>query len=178
MSEPITSLPGFVMADLYKNHLVLVEDLSPQPVNTLVKDTRSSATTPKKWYLGDNGRHIVIVVRDADAVYLNDESLQFLSTILAACKLNLGDVAIVNMYHGLQSFSFLKTNLQPSYALVFDLDLQQLQLPFTIPHYQVQQYDQCHFLCTPSLQSMLGNTKEAKLEKSKLWLSLKKMFNL
>ena len=75
-------------------------------------------------------------------------------------------------------FSFLKSHLQPAVLLAFDVNLQQLQLPFTIPHYQVQLYDQCQFLSAPSLQTMLGESKEAKLEKTKLWLSLKKIFQL
>lgn len=176
-------LPDFVLAGLYKNSLVITED-AVSPVNTLTKDTTSPAdkpapaAPPKQWYLGNNGKHIVIIVNDAEAVYLNDESLQFLSSILSACKLNLGDVAIVNRHQEPIAFPFLKSHLQPVVLLAFDVNLQQLQIPFTIPHYQVQLYDQCQFLSAPSLQTMLGESKEAKLEKSKLWLSLKKIFQL
>ncbi len=178
-------LPDFVLAGLYKSSLVITED-ARSPVNTLVKDDTLPVTpppsvpaaAPKQWYLGNNGKHIVIIVQDASAVYLNDESLQFLSNILSACKLNLGDVAIVNTHQQPVLFSFLKTQLQPRVLLAFDIHLQQLQLPFTIPHYQVQPYDQCQFLSAPPLQAMLGESKEAKLEKSKLWLSLKKIFQL
>lgn len=185
MNEPKTQLPGFVLADLYRNSLVIPDDAVIQE-HTLTKDVKSSPgqvavpekPSRKQWYLGDNGKQILIIVNDPDAVFLNDESLQFLSTILAACKLNLGDVAIVNLYREPLLFSFLKKNLSPRYALIFHVSLQQLQLPFTVPHYQVQQYDQCQFLTAPSLQTMLGNDADAKLEKSRLWLSLKKMFNL
>lgn len=179
-------LPDFVLAGLYKNSLVITED-AISLANTLTKDGTSPvekplpaapAAPPKQWYLGNNGKHIAIIVNDAGAVYLNDESLQFLSSILSACKLNLGDVAIINRHQEPVLFSFLKSHLQPVVLLAFDVNLQQLQLPFTIPHYQVQPYDQCQFLSAPSLQTMLGESKEAKLEKTKLWLSLKKIFQL
>ncbi len=185
MSDPKTQLPGFVLADLYRNSLV-VPDGTALREHTLPKDIKSSTSqvpalekpSRKQWYLGDNGKQIVIIVNDPDAVFLNDESLQFLSNILAACKLNLGDVAIVNTCQEPFLFSFIKEKLSPRYVLVFQVSLQQLQLPFTVPYYQVQQFDQCQFLTAPSLQTMLGNDADAKLKKSRLWLSLKKMFNL
>ena len=118
------------------------------------------------------------MVNDKEAVYLKDESLQFLSAILGACKLNLGDVAIVNYEKDPLNYLVLKEKLSPQFLLLFEVSAKQLNLPFTIPFYQVQQYDNCQLLFAPSLETMLGNTQDAKLEKSRLWLSLKKMFSI
>jgi hypothetical protein len=189
-------LPNFIVADFYKETLVVLEDvtIAPQkieiPAATIAPTTTTPtpspapmptkpvASTTAKWFLGDNKKGISILVNDETAVYLNDESLNFLSTILGACKLNLGDVAIINLANQAVNFATLKEKLQPQYYLLFSVTANQIELPFTVPHYQVQAYGGSSFLLAPSLQNMLGTGQEAKLEKSKLWLSLKKMFNI
>jgi hypothetical protein len=97
---------------------------------------------------------------------------------LAACKLNVGDVAIVNHIRQQTIFTLLKEQLQPAFVILFDLGLQDIDLPLTIPHYQLQNYAGCTFLTAASLGTMLGTSQEAKIEKSKLWLSLKNMFDI
>jgi len=120
----------------------------------------------------------VILVNDIEAVYLRDEWLQFLSNILGACKLNLGDVAIVNHANNPMFFTDFQQQLAPQYFLLFDVPTQNIKLPFTVPFYQLQQFGNTQFLLAPSLALMLGNSEAVKMEKSKLWLSLKKMFNI
>src|SRR5215510_7241480 len=91
-------LPASVVANLYKHSLVeTVDHSSPEnSVHTLKKTDRSA----DKWkYLGENKKNILIIVNYNDVVYLPDDDLSFLTNILAACKLNLGDVAIVNRSH-------------------------------------------------------------------------------
>jgi len=132
----------------------------------------------QKWFLGENKKNVVIAVKDEEAVYLRDEWLQFLSTILGACKLNLGDVAILNYAKTNYSYSELTEKLAPEFLLLLDISAKEIQLPFTVPNYQIQQYNNCKFLLSPSLEIIQGESQEAKLEKSKLWLSLKKMFNI
>ncbi len=191
-------LPDFILADLYKNALVVLDEIQPrgkilqtaekadsnqpkqaiEPIEELLQVPGKPIHQPQKLYLGDNKKQITILVRESNAVYLNEDSLSFLSTILGACKLNLGDVAIVNNQAKTYQYPFLKEQLAPIYLLLFDVTTYDINLPFTIPHYQVQHYDQCSFLSAPALQGMLGSSQEAKLEKSKLWLSLKKMFGI
>jgi hypothetical protein len=129
-------------------------------------------------FLGENKKQVVIIVRDEEAVYLRDEWLDFLSSILGACKLNLGDSAIINHAKTDFTFSELSAQLTPEFLILFEEPAQDMQLPVTLSYYQVQQYNHCSFLLSPSLQSMEGNDQAAKLEKSKLWLSLKKMFGI
>ena len=169
-------LPDFLIADMYKHSLVILPDA--QPVLKKAKEEFDQLIQKKEWYLGTNKKYITLVVNEKEAVYLKDESLQFLSAILGACKLNLGDVAIVNYEKDPLSYAALKEKLSPQFLLLFDVSAKQLHLPFTIPFYQVQQYDNCQLLLAPSMETMLGNTQDAKLEKSRLWLSLKKMFSI
>lgn len=176
MTDPHSiTLPDFVLPDLYKNHLVIINDPFVDYKNAKKKDV-PNVKAPE--FLGNNLKKITILLVDQDAVFVNDQSLQFLSAILAACKLNLGDVAIVNLANNTLSYTAIKEWLSPKYMIIFDIDANEINMPFKLPFYQVQAYDQSSILFTPSLSTMMGESREAKLEKSKLWLSLKNMFNL
>ncbi len=195
MSFGKIQLPDFLLADLYRNNLVFYDDgikLKEEPAaeekNTSVI-IETPATAPiiepaivkqnmagKKWFLGDNNKGIAIVVKDEEAVFLRDEWLQFLSTILGACKLNIGDVAIINYANYTCDYNDLTEALSPQYFLLFGVTAQDIQLPFTVPNYQVQKFGNTSFLLAPSLALMQGTAEAVKMEKSKLWLSLKKMF--
>jgi hypothetical protein len=173
MNSENSLLPDFLIADLYKHSLVIIDG---EPKEEKINTKPGKADTEHQWYLGSNLQKITLIVSEIEAVYLPDASLQFLSAILGACKLNLGDVAIVNYHNDAVDYLSLKEKLSPRFFLLFNVTAKQVQLPFTVPHYQVQQYDNCSFLLAPSLETMLGESQAAKLEKSKLWLCLKKMF--
>jgi hypothetical protein len=182
----ILQLPDFLIADLYRDKLVIVE----QDKHTSTKDTEvtviaakpaqlaQQSTAAKLSFLGNNEQKVLILVNDKEAVHLNEANLTFLMAILGACKLNLGSVAIVNHANNPFSFQFLKEELKPQQVIIFNVSANLLQLTFSIPHYQIQKHDGCSVLFAAPMETMVGNAQEAKLEKSKLWLSLKKMFNL
>ncbi len=140
--------------------------------------TNTATETPKQWFLGNNGKQITVMVKEDAVPYINDKHLQFLSNVLSACKLNLGDIALVNYNNHPLGFDELRAKSNPKIVLVFDLSPKELKLPFTIPVYQVQDYAQCRFLFAPSLTKMEGDHAEAKAEKTKLWNSLKILFGL
>lgn len=168
-------LPEFILPDLYKNHLVIVNESS---VGNKIEKKIVDTDRKEPEFLGNNQKKITILVSDKEAVFVNDQALQFLSAILTACKLNLGDVAIVNLATHQLSYSAIKEWLTPKHIILFDIEATSIQMPFKLPFYQVQAYDQCSILFAPSLYTIMGDSREAKLEKSKLWLSLKNMFNL
>lgn len=182
----IQSLPPFVLAELYKDAIVLTSDVEISSQKELVQDTIKTATPVaenaiqdgKRWYLGENKKNICIIVNDSEAVFINDDCLNLLGGILNACKLNLSDAAIINYNQTPCTYETVKEHLQPKQLFMFDVSMQQMQLPFTIPNYQVQQFDNCTFLVAPSLTTMLPNTNEAKLEKRFLWDSLKRVFGI
>jgi hypothetical protein len=182
MNPENSLLPPFVIASLYKDELVLIDDQKSSNANK-PKKGEAVVTAPQEIqkpisYLGDNQKKITILLQDTAAVHLADESLQFLTAILAACKLNMGDVAIVNTVHQPVQYTQIKTELKPSTIILFDISTASIALPFEVPHYQVQQYDNCTLLFSAPLQSMLVKTDAAKLEKGKLWNALKKTFNI
>ncbi len=198
-------LSDTILASLYPNSLVIVErsekseKLAPveiKPIQTEASNqslkidetgktivqpvitTTSVTTDTEKWFLGENGKKITILVSETDEVFLNNESLQFLLKIIGACKLTMGDIAIINVINRPMTFIEISNQLQSKFCLLFDVSTKKIQLPFSIPNYQVQHYNNCQFLLAPSIKVYYGDGENAKVEKTKLWTSLKKIFNL
>lgn len=197
------TLPDFLLADLFPSSLVLIEtNIEPKkdPINepetvnkTIVnssnngtikvfkdqpKDLSENKVLTEKWYLGNNGKNITVIVSESEAVYLTEKSLQFLTKILGACKLNMGDIAVVNIEQTPTNFEFIKTALLPRTCILFNVKAQSILLPFTVPDYQIQKYGGCTFLMAPAIASIDNESADAKLAKTKLWVSLKSIFNL
>src|ERR1051325_8994896 len=92
MSLNNISLVPFVVGSLYST--VLVETGTDE---VIVKSPAAEPVQESKWKsLGNNRQQVLIVVNHTDRVHLPDEELGFLTTIVSACKMDLGDVAIVN----------------------------------------------------------------------------------
>ena len=173
MSSSQFQLPDLLIADLYRQQLVIISEDAP-----LKNETKASVEIKpqKEWFLGNNKKNITLLVNDVEATYLKDVSLQLLSAMLNACNLNMEDVALINFHKNPISYAQIKIGLKPKQIILFNVTTNQIQLPFMIPLFQVQPYDDCSFLLAPALDQMLGSDQNAKLEKSKLWLCLKKMF--
>jgi hypothetical protein len=176
-------LPEVVIAGLYKDALVITQR-NPEPkalqqfTNKKTKQKDAAPPSIKKLFLGDNKKNIAILIKDGTAVHINDEWLTTLSKLLSACKLTLEDVAIVNCAHQNEVFSSLKETLKPTVALMFNVTTQDVQLPFSIPHYQVQRYGDCAFMTAP-VNTLSTDTQEpVRSEKKKLWEKLKLIFNV
>ena len=89
-----------LLADMYRTSLVETkENVRPEEkkhksaaIETDAKDTKAAS-----WkYLGEYKKNILIIVRYKGVPYLPDEQLNFLTSVLSACKLNLGEVAVFN----------------------------------------------------------------------------------
>ncbi|MFT4155767.1 hypothetical protein [Parafilimonas sp.] len=184
-------LPAQVLAKLFSNSLVYTSEKlkaeqvceTPAPAQVKQPEIRAAAVEekidkPGKWYLGHYEKKFIVLVNDESNVYLSDKELEFLSGILNACKMNLAHIALINFKNHAASFQQLKKDLQPQFLLTFGINALQIELPFSMPDYQVQQYDGCAIITAPALAQLNAATPAAKTEKSKLWNSLKKMFNL
>ncbi|HEY6901426.1 MAG TPA: hypothetical protein VI233_12310 [Puia sp.] len=129
-------------------------------------------------FLGNHRRSITILVNAPGSPFLPDNQLNFLSKILEACRLNLGDVAIVNHASSPINISDLRGQLQPSVVLLFGLEPSTIRLPINFPEFRQQAFDSCTYLSAPSLSLMVATTDESKLLKSRLWVCLKSLFNV
>ncbi|MDB5232059.1 MAG: hypothetical protein JWN76_2864 [Chitinophagaceae bacterium] len=188
MSFQNISLPENVIAALYKDSLVVMEQAvgggqlavgGGQKLSDILEEVKpGKKIQPKKWFLGDNKKGIVILVNDKNAVFLSDNELQLLTQILGACKLNVGDTAIINTATTTINYAEVHKELQGKYYFLFGMDANEFGLPLRFPHFQIQQYNNSSFLISPSLSEMLEDSTDGKMKKSKLWLCLKQVFNV
>jgi hypothetical protein len=72
----------------------------------------------------------------------------------------------------------LKKQLSPSILLLFGPEPTDIRLPIHFPHFKIQAYDQCTYLCAPRLSQLVQTGEENKLLKSKLWVCLKELFGV
>ncbi|MGF7232292.1 hypothetical protein [Arachidicoccus sp.] len=181
-----TQLPDFIIAQLYKDNLVvMLPDKTLAPASKpLLKDKEINTSKNtfsnqgKKWWFGNNAKNITIVVEDATNVFIEDNTLAFLSTILSACKFSLEDVAIVNIAKTATDFEEIKNILGSKYVLFLGTTPQQVSLAIQPNLYQDILYQGCHLVFSSQLETMMKQGAEAKAEKGKLWICLKKCFNI
>jgi hypothetical protein len=171
------ALPAFLLASYYKNKLVIPTQSKPAAISAVVKPPHLPAAETR-WYLGENKKQVTIVVNQSSVAFLTDDQFTLLTGVLKACKLNMADVSIVNLANSAKNFTQLHQTLNTRFLLLFDVATSSIDLPFSIPLYQLQSYDQCQILQATSLDTMLGDGTAAKDEKMKLWNGLRKMFSV
>jgi len=175
------SLPASLVVNLYHSSLIADDETVTKKKD--VAETIEENATPvieknesAAWKsLGSNAKNILIIVKSKEAVHLPDNELAFLTGILGACKLSLADVAIVNLNnHPGATYKELTTFFKSKIVFLFDEEPAAFGLPLSFPHYQIQAFAGNSFLYSPSLKDLEND----KIEKSKLWVCLKRLFNL
>jgi len=136
-----------MIAGLYEKSLVEVNEVGSQ--------------VPEIKFLGNNVRSILILVNNRDHTFLPEDQLTFLTKILGACKLNIGDVAIVN------------TNNYPDTKTIINF-----LHPTNIILFGVEINTDINSVAAPAINQLTGESVEAKALKSKLWSGLKQMFGV
>ena len=141
--------------------------------------TVSSSTEPAPYkFLGNNRRNVAVIVDSPGTPFLPDNQLSFLTKILEACRMNIGDIAIVNAATAPVAIAGLRQQLAPTAVLLFGLEPVAIKLPINFPVFRLQPYDACTYLSAPALSQLVQNSEESKLLKSKLWVCLKTLFNV
>jgi hypothetical protein len=154
---------------LYKKTLVITGE---RPSAPLAKAPQ--AREPLK-YLGENKRHILLLVRDPGAVYLEEKSFNFLVSILNACGLSMEAVALVNTAKtGDRSPGEIADELESRSVVLFGIDPVELGLGVTPAVYQVQVAGDRTYLCADDLASV----ERERTQKGRLWACLKQLFQL
>ena len=167
------SLPASLMADFYKYHLLEATAMAP----VVAAVPQSAGTKKGLQYLGKNQKGICLLVNYPKDVYLPDDQLHFLSNILQACRLNLGDVAIINHYREKIGFEELRKQLECHYLLAFGVAAAAIGLE-EFPMFTAQPVNECNIVLSPAAEELNNNNPESKLLKSRLWLCLKQLFNV
>ncbi len=164
MSLDNIQLPPIVLQQLFKHSL-----------NDLKNEQNPEEKTTSKGFstLGNNRRHILILVNSDETMYLPDDQLNFLLGILAACNLTMEDVAILNIKKNKPvTYKTVTNELKPEKLFLFGVNPVQIELPLDFPNYQVQPYNNQIYLTAPLLSQFQDN----KAEKTKLWNCLKQIF--
>lgn len=179
-------LPASVLASLYPSSLVTAgttgtatpektsvqPDAEPASLQPATPEVRTSFT----WkFLGNNKKAVLVVVNHRDIIHLPDDELNFLTTMLTACKLSLGDIILVNYNNIIEKGGPAAVNYFKSrQVLLFGIEPADFGLAASFPEYQVQGLANVQYLYSPAL-SMIADDQGAK---KKLWVSLKKLFGI
>lgn len=169
-----------LLSTLYPSSLINPEEAvvaqpAPKAESKVEKPATPVVEEPYWRYLGNNNKNILVVVSYPDAVHLPDDELGFLTNMLTACKLSLGDVAIINKNNYQQrDYKEFMENFKSKIVLLFGIDPLTFGLPVGFPQFQIQSVANCKFLFSSSLEQ----TRSDALLKSKLWVSLRSIFGI
>ena len=152
--------------------------LYTSPIIDIQADDRKPTvkeSSDKVKFLGNNGKNIAILVKADDAPYLNDKMFNFLAGILSACKLNMADVALINISsQSIAGYTNFNSITKPEKTILFDVSPQDIGLPLQFPHFQIQGFNNVMYLSAPPLPVIEAD----KVVKGQLWACLKQMFQL
>lgn len=189
MSLQDIKLSPLVVTELYRDMLVNIDtmpktsptsaegvDAPSKIIEPLPKTETVNASRIK--FLGGNKKRIAFIVNCKTDVFLPDSQLDWLGKMLEACRLNLGDVAIANVAKNQFTIADIKQELFSNTVVLLGAEPAAIQLPLNFPHFNLQYHDGITFLATPPPDQLNKQTPEAKLLKSKLWVSLQKLFKL
>lgn len=121
---------------------------------------------------GENKSHVLFLVNNAAHKFLPDDEMELLTKLVSACKLSLADIALVNFSSNKYNYHLFNDQFQPQKILIFGVKNAELELPFDIPYFQVQKFQQQSYLTAPPLKEFLNNTDLKK----ELWRTLQKLF--
>ncbi len=188
-------LPPASLADMYGQHLVLVDEpgrkrtekpVLPKPEKAVELQTEPVPETilalplpepgaPITW-LGNFTKQVLVVVNESAAVHCSDSNLEFLGKILAAVGLSIDHIALLNLARNSTTYLDLKKELPAKAALYFGVEPASLGVPMRFPQFQVQPWDSCTFLYAPALSEINGSATTQVELKKQLWVALKKIF--
>lgn len=159
-------LTSHLCKDLFENSLV---------GQTKVEKALLPSANDKLEFLGKNRKNIVFIMTCRDCKYIPDEQMDLLVNLLSACKLNMDDIALLNISnYPSATIEDIKQQLACTKVLVFGTGPMELKLPFKIPEFQIQKFEEQVYLFGPSFELFLNNVALKK----DLWISLKKIFTI
>jgi len=167
MSLDKIQLPGFLYQPIFKNNLVITQ--STAGADSLKKGSKEIN------FLGGNEKKIVFIGKDDQNKFLGDNQMKFLNDLLNACNFTMADIAFLNFRESdTFRYSDLTDQFHPKKVLIFGVSAKELDLPFEIPFFQVQNFNDQVYMFSPPL----GEIQINKELKKQLWNCLQKIFNI
>jgi hypothetical protein len=170
-------LSAELIAALYPESLVAEIDPEPgiKPVKIGLIQNNKEAGYP---FLGKNLRSICFLAYYTDDEFIPEDQLVFLQKILAACKLSLDDIALLNTNRTQVELQFLKNQFQPRIIFLWGTVPLIAGLTQNFPDMRISSWENIQFLPVMQADLMSRDNSEGLELKRKLWISLKKLFNL
>ena len=173
-------LPNSLVADLYESLLVETENSGPaiknepetvaEPEPVQIKPANEITLT-----LGQNRKNILVIVKNEPAGLPGGNDLAFLTGILQACKLELDDTVVISLQdYASVGYKVILNQFNSKQVILFGASAADLDLPVLFPDFQVQAVAKTQFLSAPALAAISAD----KLLKSKLWVCLRRLFNV
>jgi hypothetical protein len=170
-------LSSELIAVLYPETLVVEKDPDSdiELIKTGLTQNKKESVYP---YLGKNLNSICFLVYYPDDEFIPEDQLAFLQKILIACKLNLDDIALINTNRNPVELQVLKNIFQPRIIFLWGAVPELSGFNQHFPDMTISTWENIRIL--PVMQAVLmSRDNPAGLElKRKLWISLKKLFNL
>lgn len=143
---------------------------------SLVGDTQNEASADGSEhgfdYLGENQQQILFLVNDPENKFVSEKVMEMLSKLLLACNLSMADIVLVNYFFNKSDYPVFSKQFKPSKVLLFGVSTNELELPFDIPYFQIQRFENELFMTAPPLREFSDNLNLKK----ELWLALQKLF--
>ena len=113
-------------------------------------------------YLGENNKYVLLLTSDAAQKIMAPKELEALQSILGAKKMEMKDVALVNLhrYPG-ATFAGLKSFFVCSKVVLFGINPQQIQLP-PMASNKITDFQGTKILATFSFAEMMDNLDKKK----------------
>jgi hypothetical protein len=135
----------------------------------LVASKETNSNELKINVLGNNEQHIALLVFEPNVPIISDAHLEFINKLLLACKLNMDQVAIVNLAANYLTIGAINSTLQPKLVLMFGVSSTQLGLPIVFPDHKVQLHDNVKYIRTKDIASLQFDVTA----KTEFWAALK-----
>ncbi len=152
------------VSELYGNQLVA--SISSETIVSAAKDEQHIT------FKGKNKKNIVWLIEEHDHLFLNDTDFQFLTKVIEACRLNLDDIALVNMNDAANELELIINQLNPVLLLVSGVSANKIS--FNTQLYTIEQANGFTVFITDSVEDLRNDTAK----KSKLWVGLKQILSI
>ncbi len=129
-------------------------------------------------FLGTNLRSISFLVYCPDHDFLPEVQLVFINKMLSACKLEMNDIVILNIARLNLSFEELKVQFQPRIIFLWGIRPAFFSLDSALPDFNITVQDGISIIPVLSPELMCIEGPAGHELKSRLWICLKKLFNL
>ncbi|MFT4022624.1 MAG: hypothetical protein QM664_02425 [Flavihumibacter sp.] len=167
------------VAELYRRSLVTcpAPEANPEAAPPFADEAAENPPSSILPFLGENKKHITILVHYPQHTYLPDEAFGFLGNILTACQLSAKDAAIINMAKQPAAYADLLNQLRPRHLICFGPGARPDNWPAP-PRVPPTPHQQLSLLEAPPLDTLNQNSATAKTLKKQLWEALKKMLGV